>query len=282
MIYIIIRIAVNVVFFIFYKIAVKSNSAPAKIGLTYFSIATLIALVYSISTHNLVFDYKIVIIGLVCGLSSSCAVYAFILLIETSKFGVSTIIVNLSFIIPVLVSVFVFKEKPTFTVYISFVLIVLTFYLLAETGKEKGEKEKIKIWLMLAIIAMVAAGVTDTGPKLIEKLGLSDITMSYLSYSYFFALLPMLGICIKRKSYPGKKEWLVGLGLGSFGLMSLAFLVLTLKYIPATTAYPLVLVSANIIIVLLSFFIWKEKLKMKQIFGVSTGIAAVVLLNLSI
>lgn len=282
MIYIIIRIAVIVVFFIFYKIAERLNCDPAKIGLSYFSIATLIALVYSISTHNLAFNYKAIVIGLVCGLTMSCAAYTFLLLIEVSKFGVSTIIANLSFIIPILVSVFVFKEKPTFAVYISFALIILTFYLLAETGKEKNEKNKTKIWVMLAIIVMVASGVVDTGPKLIEELGLSDITMSYLSYSYFFALLPMLGICIKRKSYPSKKEWLIGLGLGSFGLMSMAFLVLTLKYIPATIAYPLVLISANIIIVLLSFFIWKEKLKLKQIFGVITGIVAVVLLNLSI
>jgi drug/metabolite transporter (DMT)-like permease len=282
MIYIVIRILIGVVFYVFYKISERLNCDPAKITLSYFSVATFIALVYSFSTHNLVFNYKAIVIGFVCGLATSCAVYTFLLLIKFSKFGISAIISNLSFVIPVIVSIFAFKEKPSFTVYISFALIVLTFYLLAETSKEKDEKSKIKIWLMLAIIVMVTSGVADTGPKLIEELNLSNITMPYLSYSYFFALLPILGICIKRKSYPGKKEWLLGLGLGSCGLMSVAFLILTLKYIPATIAYPLVLITANVIIVILSFFIWKEKLNLKQIFGVFTGIAAAVLLNLSI
>jgi drug/metabolite transporter (DMT)-like permease len=282
MIYILIRILVGVVFYIFYKIAERSNCEPSKIGVTYFSIATILGLIYSLFTHSMTFNYKVILISIVCGLATSCAVYSFLLLIKVSKFGTSTIITNLSFLVPVMVSIFIFNEKPVFTVYISFALIVLTFYLLAETSKEKSEKKKIKIWLILAIIAMMASGVADTGPKLIEEFNLSSITVSYLSYSYFFALLPMLATCIKRRNYPGKKEWFLGLGLGTFGLTSMAFLVLTLKYIPATIAYPLVLISANIIIVLLSFFIWKEKLGIKQIFGVITGIAAAVLLNISI
>jgi drug/metabolite transporter (DMT)-like permease len=280
MIYIIIRIAAGVIFLIFYKIAERLNCDPVKISMSFFASAFIIALLYAIFTKNFIFNYKAFIIGAVGGLSACCAVYSFLLLIKVGKFGLSSIITNLSFFIPVLVSILIYKEKPTLIIYISFILIILTFYLLTETSSDADIKKRIKVWIILAIIAMVASGIADTGPKLIEELNLSSIMFSYLSYMYFFALIPMLSICIKRKKYPDRKEWLIGLGLGSFSLLTMVFLVLSLKFIPGTVAYPLVLISVNIIVVIISFFIWKEKLKLKQIFGVCTGIIAAVLLNL--
>lgn len=280
MIYIIIRIAAGVIFLILYKIAERLNCDPVKISMSFFASAFIIALLYTIFTKNFIFNYKVFIIGSVGGLAACCAVYSFLLLIKIGKFGLSSIITNLSFFIPVLVSILIYKEKPTLIIYISFVLIILTFYLLTETSSDADIKKRIKAWIILVIISMVTSGITDTGPKLIEELNLSGIMFSYLSYMYFFALIPMLSICIKRKKYPGRKEWLIGFGLGSFSLMTMVFLVLSLKFIPGTIAYPLVLILVNIIVVLVSFFVWKEKLKLKQIFGVCTGIIAAVLLNL--
>lgn len=282
MIYIIIRIAVGVIFLIFYKIAERLNCDPVKISMSFFTSAFIITLLYTIFTKNFIFNYKAFVIGLVGGLAVSCAVYSFLLLIKVGKFGLSSIITNLSFFIPVLVSILVYREKPTLIIYISFALIILTFYLLTETSNDTDTKKRIKIWIILAIIAMLASGIADTGPKLIEELNLTSIMFSYLSYMYFFALIPMLSICLKRKSYPDRKEWLIGFGLGSFSILTMVFLVLSLKFIPGTIAYPLVLISVNIVVVLLSFFIWKEKLRLKQIIGVCTGIIAAILLNLHV
>ena len=129
---------------------------------------------------------------------------------------------------------------------------------------------------------MVLAGIADTGPKVIKELELSNISMSYLNYNYLFALIPTLSICIKRKSYPRKKEWIIGLVMGISLLFSMFFLVLTLRIIPGTVVYPLNKTIVDVVIVLLSFFIWKEKLNIKQIFGVCTAIIAALLLNLSL
>ena len=106
--------------------------------------------------------------------------------------------------------------------------------------------------------------------------------MTYLSYNYFFALAPTLAICIKRKSFPSKKEWLIGSGLGLTGLFGMFFLVLALDTVPGTIAFPLNIMVVNISIVILSYFIWKERLSIKQIIGVCTGIIATFLISLKV
>lgn len=282
MTFIILGIIANIIYLIFYKISERSNCEPVKICFPLFFISTSIATLYALFTHNLIFNYKVLIIALVCGLALSYSVYSFLFLIKVGKFGLSLVITNLYFFIPVIVSIFIYKEKPTILIYTSFALIILTFYLLAETSKKIETNKRNKTWIILAIIVMLSSGIAYTGPKLIKELNLGNFTFSYLSYMYFFGLFPILIICIKRKCFPGKKEWLLGSGLGFFSFLTITFLIFSLKEVPATIVYPFVLISVGIVVVLLSFFIWKERLNLKQIIGVCTGIIAAVLLNLHI
>jgi drug/metabolite transporter (DMT)-like permease len=282
MTFVILGIITNIIYLIIYKITERLNCEPVKICFPFFSVSTGIATLYALYTRNLIFNYKALIIALVCGLTLSYSVYSFLFLIKVGKFGLSLIITNLYFLIPVIISIFIYKEKPTILIYASFALIILTFYLLAETSKKIETNKRNKTWIILAIIVMLSSGIAYTGPKLIKELNLSNFTFSYLSYMYFFGLVPMLIICIKRKCFPGKKEWLLGSGLGFLSFLSLTFLIFSLKEVPGTIVYPLVLISVGIVVVLLSFFIWKERLNLKQIIGVCTGIIAAVLLNLHI
>jgi multidrug transporter EmrE-like cation transporter len=153
---------------------------------------------------------------------------------------------------------------------------------MAEKGENIGVVRKNRIWILLALLSMLLSGIADSGPKIIQELNLSNISMSYLGYNYFFALLPTLGISIKKKTFPGKKEWLIGAAMGVSILFSMFFLVMTLRTLPGTIVYPLNKTIVDVVIVLISVFIWKEKLKLKQILGVITAIAAIILLNISI
>jgi drug/metabolite transporter (DMT)-like permease len=153
---------------------------------------------------------------------------------------------------------------------------------MAERSENETAARRNRIWILLALVSMILSGIADTGPKVIQELDLSSVSMSYLGYSYFFALLPTLGISIKKKVFPGRKEWLIGTGMGVSILFGMFFLVMTLRTLPGTIVYPLNKTIVDVVIVLISVFIWKERLRLKQIFGIITAIAAIILLNLSI
>jgi len=272
----------NLSLYILYKVSERLRCEPIKIALVQFISATICSLIYIFIFEGFRFNFYTLLIGAVGGMATYGAVHAFLVLIRLGNFGLSTVITNLSISIPILVSVVIFGEKPTFYTFIAFGLIILTFYLMAEKGEDEKSVKRNRTWILLALVSMVLSGIADSGPKIIQELDLSSISMSYLGYNYFFALIPTLGISIKKKVFPGRKEWLIGISMGVSILFSMFFLVMTLRSLPGTIVYPLNKTIVDLVIVLISVFIWKERLKLKQIFGIITAIAAIVLLNLSL
>jgi len=277
----IIRIVAGIVFVIFYKISVKQNCNSLNTCFAFFSVSAFIALAFTAIAGNLVITNLIIIISFVCGIFTSVAVYFFMSLLKISKLGPASIIVNLSFFIPVLVSIFVFKEKITILIIIALILMIMTFYLFSERKSEFTDTKNRYKWFLVAVITTISSGIADAGPEFIEEFNLSDLASTYLSFTFLFALVPVLFISIKRKQFPNRKEWLIGSGLGVSYFFSMFFMVLSLNSIPAVIAYPAVIIIVNIVIVILAFFIWKERLNLKQSFGFALGIASAILLSLN-
>ena len=266
--------------YVLYKVSERLHLEPLKIILPQFIVASFVSFVYIYIIEGFNFNPYTLIIGLVGGLATFGAVYFFLMLIRLGNFGLSTLIINLSISIPILVSIIIFKENPTIYTFIAFGLIIVTFYLIAERGEDKDAVKRNRTWILLALASMVLAGIADTGPKIIQEMELSNMAMTYLGYNYFFAMIPTLGIALKKRNFPGKVEWLLGIGMGISILFSMFFLVLTLKNISGTIVYPLYKTLTNVIIIVLSVSVWKERLKIKQMIGVLAAIAAVILLNI--
>ena len=282
MIFFILTVFSNVSLYVLYKLSEKLGCEPIKIALIQFASATFTSLIYIYLMEGFHFNIYTLLIGIVGGMATYGAIHTFLILIKLGSFGLSTVITNLSISIPILVSIIIYRENPGVYTYIAFGLILITFYLMAEKGDTESLIKKNRIWMLLALASMVLAGIADSGPKIIQELDLSGISMSYLGYNYFFALLPTLAIAIKRKSFPGKKELIIGIGMGVSILFSMFFLVMTLRFMQGTIVYPLNKTIVDIIVVLISVLVWKEKLKVKQVLGVLAAIAAVFLLNIGI
>jgi drug/metabolite transporter (DMT)-like permease len=282
MIFLILAVSVNIVFTLLYKISERKNCHPVAIITSFFSVALITSTVYIYFTSKLVFDWRIFLIGAVGGLATYGAIHAFLVLLKLGKFGLSTVLVNLSLSIPVLVSILLYGERPSLTTYIAFGLTVITFFLIGENNSRGDRIKKFWLWFILVLTSMVLSGVADTGPKIIQELGLGDLAMNYLVFNYLFALIPTIFLGIRRKQFPKRKEWLIGSGLGLTGLFNMFFLTMALRAIPGTLAYPINITVVSIAIILLSYIIWKEKLNPRQIAGVITAITATVLISINI
>jgi len=282
MIFFLLLVFSNLSLNILYKVSERFGCKPLKIALVQFASATLFSVIYIYFVEGFGFNLYVLLIGAIGGIATYGAIHAFLVLIKLGYFGLSTLIINLSISIPIIVSILIFKENSSFYTYIAFGLIILTFYLMAEKGDSEEIKKRNRAWILLALASMIFSGIADTGPKVIQELDLSSMSMSYLGYNYFFAFLITLAITMKKKIFPGKKELLIGTSMGISILFGMFFMVMTLRIIPGTILYPLNKTLISVIIVLISFFIWKERLRPKQVFGVFTAICSVILLSLSL
>ena len=282
MIYLILAVTINIFFTLLYKISERKKCNPIAIIFTFFSTALVASIIYIYINGNLKFDWRILLIGAAGGMATYGAIHAFLVLIKLGKFGLSTVLVNLSLSIPILASILFYGERPIVTTYIAFGLTILTFSLIGGNYKENGVFKNFWLWFILVISSMVLSGIADTGPKIIQEIGLGNYAMNYLVFNYLFALLPTLYLVLKNRIIPKKTDWLIGSGLGLTGLFNMFFLTLALKTVPGTLAYPINITIVSISIVVLSFLIWKEKLSLIQIGGVCTAIAATVLISINI
>ena len=111
MIFFILTVLSNITLFIFYKISERWDCEPVKIALVQFIVATITSGIYVYFVEGFAFNYKALIIGIIGGLATYGAIHSFLIVIRIGKFGLSTVITNLSISIPILVSIFVFRES---------------------------------------------------------------------------------------------------------------------------------------------------------------------------
>ena len=126
MVFFILMVLSNVSLCILYKLTERLNCRPEKILLVQFLSATIVSLIYVYIVEGFSFNIATLVVGLIGGLATFGAVYAFLVLLKLGKFSLSIVIVNLSVSIPIIVSILVYREKPTFFTYIAFIFKIIT------------------------------------------------------------------------------------------------------------------------------------------------------------
>ena len=87
-------------------------------------------------------------------------------------------------------------------------------------------------------------------------------------------------VALRRLRYR-KPEILLGSVLGFFNVFTLFFTLLALSVVPAVVFFPTSLCSLIILNLFISWMLWKEKLIMRQLFGIALAMAVVILVNLN-
>lgn len=141
-IYLILSIAFNTLFAASYKIAARKqcNLQVVNIWMYFGSLATL--LVYGLRNHGFRLDTTAMLLGLVAGLLAFFATMTFFLHIRKGQLSASWTVISLSVAFPVLTSIFIWHEHPSFRQKIGMVLIVIALLLFGRHETSNGGKGK--------------------------------------------------------------------------------------------------------------------------------------------
>lgn len=197
--------------------------------------------------------------------------------------SLTVLIVNMSMIIPVCVSYFVFDEKLSPLRILGIILTVITFFIVTEF---KGGKKSSKRWLLLSVMTMLADGGAKIVLKFFGESAWRDEREAFVSCAYIAAAIVSLafylitlrkgkGISIKRSPQIFLVAAITGVILALFQLVN-AFAV---KTVDGTFLFPAYTGGFIVFSVFTSVFIFKEKLNLKQIIGLIIGLLALVLMN---
>ncbi len=178
-------------------------------------------------------------------------------------------------IVPLAVSIGLFREAPTWVQLCGTALSALAIFLL--TGYSTENKIIGTGSLMLLFLMQ---GTASAMSKVFEHLIGAAQFNHFLFYTFGFAMLLSIGLCIRKKERPGKWEILFGLLIGIPNFFSASLLLLALEALPAVIVYPTTGVGGIMILSLAGVVLFHERLEKKQWLGILTVVVSVFLLNL--
>ena len=201
------------------------------------------------------------------------------LLMQTSirRNGVvlSATFMKLGLLVPMAVSVFLFREFPTALQLLGFLLAVGAIVLINTGGGHSSIQSRTGLILLL-----LTGGSADTMCKIFEVWGDPALEEQFLLYTFVTALLLGIIAMLAKGERPGKYEIGFGLLVGIPNYFSAKFLLDALEHIPAVITYPTCNVATILVVTLAGILFFRERLSRRQITAIGIILTALILLNL--
>ena len=196
---------------------------------------------------------------------------------NTEKNGIvlSSIFMKLGLLVPMTVSVLVFREMPTWSQITGF-CIALAAIVLLNLKKEKSQRRFA--WQLFAMLLM--CGGADVMSKIFETLGPAALADQFLFYTFAVALLLCVVLVVWRKERPGIRELLFGTAIGIPNFFASKFLLLSLKALPAVVVFPSFSIGTMLVATVAGVLFFKERLGKIQWLALGGIILALLLLNI--
>ncbi len=187
----------------------------------------------------------------------------------------SAAFMKLGLLVPMVVSVFFFKEIPNWGQTLGFCLAIIAILIINYEKQRPAGSFKAGLILLL-----LAGGSADAMAKVFEEVGNSQQKELFLLYTFAVALLLCAAMMLWRKEKPGKKELLFGALIGIPNYFSARFLLLALEQVKAIIVYPTYSVATIVAVSIAGVCLFRERLGKRQWLGMGIVLAALILLNL--
>ena len=220
------------------------------------------------------------------GLIGGCIYLASLTLLRVNitKNGVmlASVFMKLGVLVPALMAIFFFREKPTALQLIGFavaVAAILVIYI--EPKAEKTDGSGSRAWALFLLLALlVTSGLVGSLANIYDKLGVREIKDHFLFCNFLTAfVLSGIAALISRKRV---SPWdpLLGVMIGVPNYFCTRCLLLSLSHLPAVVVYPVYNIGAIVVISLFGILLFGERPGRRKLIGLGMILAALALLNM--
>ncbi|MDD4541880.1 MAG: SMR family transporter [Eubacteriales bacterium] len=196
--------------------------------------------------------------------------------VQKNGVSITGTVAKLGIVIPVLFSIFIWKEMPTTIQWLGIVLALVSILIL-NLSPRSLEKLDIRVSLILLFLF---GGLAEFSNKVYQQYGLNEYKDFFLFAVFLVAFLLSAFYVRKKEAKIKGKDVLIGCAVGIPNLFSSYFLILSLDTVAASIAYPIFSAGAIVLINLGGYLIFKERISRKNKLAIALTIVALVLLSL--
>ena len=213
--------------------------------------------------------------GIVHGILYLASFVTFQRSVSRSGVVLSAIFMKLGLLVPMVISVFLFREIPGTAQITGFILAVSAIVLInfeKTTGTSAFALDLVTLLLL--------GGTADAMSKVFEELGPGHLSEQFLLYTFLTAFLLCLALVKLKKQRFTRWELMFGFAIGIPNFFSAQFLLGALNRLDAVIVYPTYSVATILLITLAGTLFFRERLKIRQWVALAIILLALVLLNL--
>lgn len=230
------------------------------------------------------------IIMAVSGISTSLFVISWLLSVKVGAYMMVEVFVMISVLIPIITSSLLFSETINLNEWIGIALLVIAAYIMCSYNNSQSRKMSGKAFIVL-LLCCFSNGITDLMQKLFVKTAPETPISVFNFYTYVFStlfLIPLLFVFLKEKINSQSNNNIKNTLLKTIGYIAVMsaclfaysyFKTAAAGYLDATQLYPLSQGSALILSTVMATLIFKEKLTLKCILGITTAFVGIIFIN---
>ena len=275
---------------IFHKVADHPNCRPKMTALLLHCWGGILAVIYTLSfdDRGLNVPDRVWVIGSCTGLVASLTLFAFQTALKYGKISTSWLIINLTGIVPVLMSLIIFKESLNPSKQVAILLVFVAMVMLwldkkrdLKLAEKKAGAITVKSkWLPLMILTFFGQGLASSSQKVLVEAGVADYIWQFLIVFYWSGFLVILAMSIFREAKPNRREITTALIMAGCSVVGNVTMTLALKTVKGSIAYP-ASSGSLIMVVLAGILFFREKIHPVGVAGIICGISAILVLVMS-
>lgn len=244
---------------------------------------------FSLINGNTAADFPALFLGLPYGLSMYLSIIMYTQVIAKVRLSISWTIVQFCVLVPLLVSLLFFEVEIDFMSFSGAILVMLSILIFGKGKKEKSDTAppggiEVKTGFQVFLAALFS-GIGLTIPMIyVSVVDISQPFILLLYSSLVMTIASFISLLI-HKEVKTRKRWdivLIPVGMSFFQVVALSLLMVGLREINGSIAYPLKSVVGLMCVYLFSFATFKEKLLTIEKFGILISIAAIILMTASL
>jgi multidrug transporter EmrE-like cation transporter len=280
MIFLVLQIAFMSSFALQIKYHQESGRDLLSVGAINYFFAALAAGVWVIHKGEFGISNATWITGALCGVAYVISYLFLMRTVKSSGLSVTWSVVRLSVLIPVLFSIFYWKEQPSVYQIGGIISVCVSLPLLSiKPGNSGNNRILSRISPMITALFFTTGGSGLTA-KAFSEFSPAEQRQMYLLFLFGTTAVMSIFLLAIRRLLPRVSDIPFGIALGASNLLAGHFLLLSLNRLPGMLVFP---VSGSVGIVLTTLAgvaIWREKLRGFTILGIIAAAIAVILINL--
>ena len=254
----------------------KGCHAPTVVSTNYLVMAAIL-LIYLGSTGRLQLPLAAVAVGAVTGTVFISSMSMMTHVLRLLRVASVLTAFRLSIVVPVGLGMLLWDEPLGGVQVLGLSLALLALLLMSRHAQHRTAVHGLRALAMLALI-FALQGMSSSCLRWVHYAGLGSSHLQVLMVIGFTAgtIGAARALWLARRR-PQRRDLAMGAGIGSFNLVALSVILMTLERVPGTVFFPLMGCGVVILDNLTAPLLWKEPLSRAALWGVGVGVLAVVL-----